>query len=464
MTYKTPTANLRRIFEDDNSDNFKIILKFGNKNSQSNLKQNKNTNKIEINTTINRARVISKNINHIYLVDPTVDKYEIKFPTNCNRTAEYPKKIRQLFRKLLNSILEEVTINEEDHQDFTRLLIHLGEKNITAINNIGDAMSLLFTKFHDESILYLSSRLKEFISKKSIEKIERETVYEIIDTYFENCSRRRGNKKSNKEEVEEIFEEMKKKINDHRIVIHFLIGLEKCDMNDSMIEYLYEHLDDDIVECEMSRLISIVRQHYFEIETTKKPVKKEGEIEVNFEGDELKGICNYLKSNKGKTVGKDTNLMLSGGGWISPSNPLTNLIKYNEDEIDDYFDNYCEFNPVRSQSEGWIEFDFCKQKVCLSSYTIRSNDGDPNSDLHPKSWRIVGSNNKKSWDVIDNRRNNAALNGSNRQHRFECTGNNKNYYRYIRYVQEDAWINDSRKYNICLTCFELFGSISTSKE
>ena len=168
MTYKTPTANLRRIFEDDNSDNFKIILKFGNKNSRSNLKQNKNTNKIEINTTINRARVISKNINHIYLVDPTVDKYEIKFPTNCNRTAEYPKKIRQLFRKLLNSILEEVTINEEDHQDFTRLLIHLGEKNITAINNIGDAMSLLFTKFHDESILYLSSRLKEFISKKSI--------------------------------------------------------------------------------------------------------------------------------------------------------------------------------------------------------------------------------------------------------------------------------------------------------
>ena len=177
----------------------------------------------------------------------------------------------------------------------------------------------------------------------------------------------------------------------------------------------------------------------------------------------MKGICEYLVRTKGQNVGNDDNLKLSGGGSINSYYPLTNLIKYDSNNINNYYYNY-NGSDARSESEGWIEFDFCKRKVNLSSYTIRSNCCSACTWYHPKSWRIVGSNDGENWDVIDHRTNNSDLNGAHKQHRFECSNNSSNYYRYIRYIQEDICCNDSCKYSIYLTCIEFFGSISTAKE
>lgn len=98
----------------------------------------------------------------------------------------------------------------------------------------------------------------------------------------------------------------------------------------------------------------------------------------------------------------------------------------------------------------------------LSSYTLRSNQCIANSHSHPRSWTIDGSNDDENWEVINQQNNNSALNGKNKQRRFECEKNN-NYYRYIRYKQDDSWDSDNRyKYAIYLSCIELFGSISYS--
>ena len=171
-------------------------------------------------------------------------------------------------------------------------------------------------------------------------------------------------------------------------------------------------------------------------------------INIKYEGDELDGICSYIIKTKGKNCVENGDLKISAGKTRDGS--PNNLIKYDKDHIDDYFRNHAdsEFN----ESEGWIEFDFVKQKVNLTSYTLRTV-----GLYYPKSWKVFGSNDRTNWVVLSRQINNPALNGSGKQNRFECESNN-NYYQYIRYIQDDSWYSN-RQYCIQLACIEFFGSI-----
>ena len=78
--YKTSISCLRRLIENDKSDEFKIIFKLIKNDQASSLNsKNSKTERITINTTINQARTISKKINDIYLIDPTFNQYEFHF-------------------------------------------------------------------------------------------------------------------------------------------------------------------------------------------------------------------------------------------------------------------------------------------------------------------------------------------------------------------------------------------------
>lgn len=228
-----------------------------------------------------------------------------------------------------------------------------------------------------------------------------------------------------------------------------------------MVDYIYDHLDDDILNSELLRIISIVREQYFEVLNNKKKQQITTIKQIQFEGNELKGIFGYLRNQDGGEFKSDT-LKLSGGGSINESSPLSNLLKYDSRHINEYFVNYKERDA--KEGESWIEFDFCKQKVELKSYTIRSDDWGPDSH-HPMSWRFVGSNDHENWVEIDKRKNSSELKGNYKQSRFICNCNNNNFYRFIRYIQDDNWCLNSRRYhNIDLTCIEFFGSISSSNQ
>lgn len=89
--------------------------------------------------------------------------------------------------------------------------------------------------------------------------------------------------------------------------MHFLIFLGLEEMNDSIIEYFYEFHDDGIVEQEMSKITSILRHHLIkncEKHDNKKAVVTKSDVEIEseieFEGNELKGICEYLLRTKGQ--------------------------------------------------------------------------------------------------------------------------------------------------------------------
>ena len=151
-------------------------------------------------------------------------------------------------------------------------------------------------------------------------------------------------------------------------------------------------------------------------------------------------------------------MSLSAGGEHDPKHPPANL-KNNDDRA--FFYNYYRCYTPSSENDSFIIFDFGSKKIDLHSYLIRSNEYDPSSYHHPKTWRVEGSNDKLKWTKLDRRVDDTNLNGRYKQHNFACQdvrhGIKSSRFRYIRYVQENSWYN--QPYYVCITYFELYGNV-----
>lgn len=182
-----------------------------------------------------------------------------------------------------------------------------------------------------------------------------------------------------------------------------------------------------------------------------KKEEKKNVVDCNFKNDQLDGIFSYLEKKFGDDLVKNGVLNLSDAE-IPSRFPLINLLKYDSKNIDECYEN--QNSGTAKKSEGWFEIDFIEKKINLTSYTIRT--GNVN-DYYPKSWRVVGSNDKSCWDIINQQTNISSLNDEYKQIHFICKENH-NYYRYIKYIQEESWMQYSL-YNINISCIEFFGNI-----
>ena len=88
-------------------------------------------------------------------------------------------------------------------------------------------------------------------------------------------------------------------------------------------------------------------------------------------------------SEEDKKIHESGDLKITGGGTISASCPLHNIIKYDYDHINDYYFN--SFKRAPNEGENWIEFDFCDRKTNVTSYTLRTGSNQACKDAHPKS-------------------------------------------------------------------------------
>lgn len=393
--------------------------------------------------------------------DPTIDQYDFSSLYDEKQFED----IQNLLNLIIRSMREQITIPKEQQDLFFKLQFLLGEVEPADFNNIQsfkEAISLLSTEMNSIAIDYLSKHFLNFLESGETKKISQPIIYSIIDKY-------------NEQEYDELSENNNKKVftilknqEDPEIVIHFILGL-KFEQEDEFfkeaIEYLTENLDDDIVEQELIRITLFMRQIFGLKENVKCSTEKvdKGQIvKVEFNGDELSGIFSHLKRRLGDDLEKNGALKLSGGGEINSSHPLKYLIQYGENEINNCFSN-CNFFFQSSESDSWIEFDFVNRRINLESYTLRSDGNSANTCWKPKSWRIVGSNDHEEWEVIDHRVNSSELKSPGVQHRFENTKTD-NYYRYIRYIQEEVWdFGSGHNSRIILTRIEFFGSISSPK-
>ena len=154
---------------------------------------------------------------------------------------------------------------------------------------------------------------------------------------------------------------------------------------------------------------------------------------------------------------ENKNIIISAGN--SNKSPYsTHKFTYDSDKLTNFYYNFTDyfFANGEDDTEGWIEFDFNDKKINLKTYHIRSSH-----NYNPKSWRIEGSNDKKSWDVLDYQKDAIKLSEHYEEENFECKPN-ETYYRFIRYVQIEQWTNDIDKI-INIADIKFFGTINNSE-
>jgi len=105
---------------------------------------------------------------------------------------------------------------------------------------------------------------------------------------------------------------------------------------------------------------------------------------------------------------------------------------------------------------SWIQFDFKQRMISLTSYSM-------NDEYRVKSWKVEGSINGSTFDIIDNKiessdfmKSNCGFNDPSAQKNFSVQPNN-NYYRYIRITSTcKNWWNNN---HFALYHVEFFGFV-----
>lgn len=209
VEYETSINCLRRLIQNDNSDEFDLLIKLSTDEQK----------KINIRTTINKARVISNKINEMYQVDPTISKYEATIQKQIFKASqdELGLELQPIATDLdfiLKSTMGKINISKEQEKRINILLRLLGENNYDSntikIENMSEAISYLSTEFHEEAIQYMSTNFKDTIDEGQIFNLNDEIIKEIIDSYFIEAEKK--HQEDNIKEEEEIFEKLDKKV------------------------------------------------------------------------------------------------------------------------------------------------------------------------------------------------------------------------------------------------------------
>lgn len=169
------------------------------------------------------------------------------------------------------------------------------------------------------------------------------------------------------------------------------------------------------------------------------------------------GICRFMQSN--------FNLTLTGGGSQAMNYSVNNVIDYISDNSNYYF-NYMRKIQIHQKMHTFNLISIIYRfNYFLMIFKVPINPKD--TRFHPKSWKIVGSNDGVNWtNVLDQKNNCVELNGPSYYAHLICNNPSTESFRYIRYLQEEAWdTNDNHhnNYNIHLRKIELYGIIYQKK-
>lgn len=112
---------------------------------------------------------------------------------------------------------------------------------------------------------------------------------------------------------------------------------------------------------------------------------------------------------------------------------------------------------TNSEKDAFLLYDFIDRRIRPKYYSIKAKTN--NDSNHPRSWKILGSNDKITWDSLDVRTDNESLCGIGASDTFKIKKDldENQCYRYLKLLQTD--VNSSCYYYLALTNLEFFGTI-----
>ena len=136
LSYQLPISAYRRIIKNDKSNQFKIIINIKNTDDHNENISIEKHSQIMISTTINKARVISKAIDDMYIIDPSLNRFEFDFKNNQNKQKIKIDEIIEIFKLILESVENEVNIPENKRDTFSLILNTLGDNRAYITTNL----------------------------------------------------------------------------------------------------------------------------------------------------------------------------------------------------------------------------------------------------------------------------------------------------------------------------------------
>jgi len=172
-----------------------------------------------------------------------------------------------------------------------------------------------------------------------------------------------------------------------------------------------------------------------------------GEGGYPFKSDLFSGILDGMSKKLGRNLAGSSDVDVTASTVNSSSEGFQNVLK-----------NDSSHWASENLPNSWIQYDFKQRKVSITSYSI-------NSHFKVKSWKVEGSTDGSTFEIIDNKvdttdfqNSNSNFNDPNSQKNFPVQPNNK-YYRYIRITSTSKnWNNYD---HFCLSRVEFFGFVQS---
>ena len=255
-----------RLTQNDDSSDFRFFIKY---------EQEQQIQQTEIKTTLNKARIISQKVNTFYQSDPTIESIELYIPFHFKLLKDQTQikdKIDQIFQKIIESTSKPISVSEEEIFLLTLLLrsidYHEKDEHVSFeftkfISTIEEAISLLSTSFHLESIKFLSEHFVGFLKSDMFQKIDEEIILDIID--FHVHQNKQQNRSGQSDEYSQIFNIFKDN-NEPLFLMHFLLQIDEERLSKDMTEYIICHIDGEIASNETALLAEIAKKYFQEKE------------------------------------------------------------------------------------------------------------------------------------------------------------------------------------------------------
>jgi len=289
--------------------------------------------------------------------------------------------------------------------------------DLSELNRFLQIMSIEDTNdIYDNTNNVLSSFQREFSSM-------RDEIQRISQRYEQTVNEMNTRLK----EQENINRELKQDINSAKTTIGELNN--KIQEKDSMLD-------------EKNRVIQAKDDQLAQI--------KKGS-EFPFKSDLFSGIFDGLSKKLGRNLADSSDVDVTASSIVN-NNPVGSYGPKN------VLKNDSSYWQSQNLPNSWIQFDFQQRKVSITSYSM-------NDYFRVKSWKVEGSTDGSTFEIIDNKvdttdfqNSNQQFNDPRAQKNFPVQPNNK-YYRYIRITSTSKNWNNSDYF--ILFRVEFFGFVQS---
>ncbi|OHT17224.1 hypothetical protein TRFO_12552 [Tritrichomonas foetus] len=367
------------------------------------------------------AAFISPNISHLILNDPTIDSFIIDtHDFNQEDEKEELEKEEEYFQQMLKSLVQNGKI--EISKDFNDSNYHQKIKLIQKLSEILGNEEIL-NKIIDKSLYDEGISISEAIQnlmdctilKKSYSLKNYEKLISFLSNKFNECMNECF-ESLNVEHLYEILSHPNLKIEDEDSLFECICKNER-----------FSHLLEFIV---LENLNQTNFSHYFEL------INLEN---INYKiWDHICSFCIKSKRYLGNIVVKNLKDPFDGIFQyltrLYRGNPhCKEIIHLTESShcCGNVYDvinkgNFFDYDNNKDDLDSYWQVDFKGMKVCLTEYSIKSQ----NNTLNMINWSIEGSNDGKQWNILDQQNNCQDLIGCLKSHSWKIQ--NHTFHQFIR--------------------------------